>query len=340
MSRVRTKASLTDVAKAANVSVATVSRALWKPNMVSHDLREKVARICKEMDYIPNRIARSLRKDRTETIGLIVPTVANPVYASTIAGVRDVLDEIGHGLFISFCERDPVREYAEVQTLLEHGVDAILSIMPEHVDELYGLLRRSNVPWAFLSPGGPNQPTPHVNFDNVGAMKSAVRYVMEKGHRDIAVLSGPHASTPVIGDRLEAVLSELALHRLSPPPEWVVECDYEPICARAGARRILEAAQRPTAVVCTGDQHAVACIAEAGRMGLSLPRDLSVTGCNDMSIAQLCEPQLTTIRPPYREIGATACRLVLSAQEGRALPERTVLEATFIERGSVAVPGR
>jgi len=340
VTRPTSKAGLVEVARAAKVSVSTVSRAISRPEMVSEELRKRIETICRDMNYMPNRVARSLKMHRTETVGLIVPTVSNPLYAPTIDGVREVLDEVGFGLFVSSCERDPAREYSEVRTMIEHNVDAILSMMPVHLPELYALLDRSRIPYVFMTPGGRDQPVPHVTYDNTGTARLTVRHLLDKGHREIAVLCGPSSSTPVIADRTEAALSELAAHGCTPGAEWVVECEYDPVSARAGARRILESPRRPTAVVCSGDQHAVACIVEAQVMGLSLPRDLSVVGCNDVAIAQLCEPQLTTVRPPYREIGVTACRLVLEAQKGKPPPDRTVLDSVFVERASVAAPSR
>lgn len=334
------KPGLRDVARRAGVSLATASRALSQPDLVSPAVREKVEEACRELRYIPNRVARQLSQDRSDTIGVIVPSIGNPLFAPTVDGVRSALDEHGFGILINSAERDPAREFAQFNTLLEHGVDAVISMMPVHVPQLFDLLRHTGMPTVFLSTGPQVPPFPTVNYDNQGAVAEIVRHVLALGHRRIAVLSGPRGTTPVIAARVDTVLRLLAEAGCAPGPDWLVECDFSPEAARKGARAILSGPERPSAIICTGDQHAVASIAEAQSMGLRVPEELSVTGCNDVAIAQLSNPQLTTMHLPYFELGVVAGRIVLGMLNGEDAPALTLVPHRFMQRASTAQFGK
>lgn len=332
---------LRDVARLANVSLATASRVLSQPEMVSADVRERVENACAELNYIANRTARRLSSLRGETMGLILPAIGNPLFAPTIDGIRSVLDPRGYGLFINSAERDPATEMRQIRTLMEHGVDAVLTMLPVHLPETYALIEQAGLPVVYITVAGEQPPGVSVDYDNSGAMREIVRVVLDAGHREIALLSGPCSTSPVIAERYEAALAALAEAGIAPPPEWQVETAYTVPAMREGARVLLGAARRPTAVICTGDQHAVATIIEAQALGLSVPGDVSVTGCNDVEIAQLCEPMVTTLRLPYHALGATAAQHALDLLDAEvSVPARTILPHQLITRGSVAAPNQ
>lgn len=329
---------LRDVARHAKISLATASRAISQPELVSEAVRARVQQASLELGYIPNRVARRLGSSRAEIIGLIVPSIGNPLFAPAIDGVRNVLDEHGYGMLINSAERDPDRELRQVQTLIEHGVDALLTMLPEHRPELFKLIEQVGLKTVYIETTPQLPPGPSIRYDNAGAMREMVEYVVAAGHRKIAVLSGPRASTPVIAERLQVAQEALQQAGLEPRPKWIVEADYDVPLMRLAARDLLTQAERPTAIVCTGDQHAVSVIVEAQALGINVPGDLSVTGCNDVAIAQLCHPMLTTQRLPYREMGETACRIALDLLHGKTVPECTMLQHSLIVRGSVGRP--
>src|SRR5580700_3469792 len=142
----RGKATVKDVARAAGVSVTTVSRVLNNPDLVVSEKQELVQRALQTLDYIPNQLARSLISRRSRAIGLIVPTISNPVFAPTIAAIERELGGAGYALLINCCERDPAREFAQARTLIERGVDGLLITGSEHVPELPALLARYRMP--------------------------------------------------------------------------------------------------------------------------------------------------------------------------------------------------
>ncbi|MDH2328386.1 LacI family DNA-binding transcriptional regulator [Cereibacter sp. SYSU M97828] len=332
------KPGLRDVARVAKVSLSTASRALAQPGLVSPEVRARIEQVCVELRYIPNRTAKRLSVDRSDTIGVIVPSIANPLFAPAIDGVRTVLDARNFGMLINSAELDPLRELKQVRTFLEHGVDAILTLMPVHDEQLFELLEYSKIPAVFINSARSETTHPFVEHDNFGAMRAMAQKVIDAGHREIAIISGPRSSTPIIFERTTAALETLAGSGVQPSLDWMIECDYDPVPARAAVRALLTSGRVPTALVCTGDQHAAAAVIEAQALGLRVPEDISVTGCNDVPLALLCEPQLTTVRLPYRELGETACRLALEMLEGNTPQRRTLLPYEVIERGSLGRP--
>ena len=331
------KATLKDVARAAGVSVTTVSRVLNNPALVTPDKQSAVLRSLENLDYIPNQLARSLVSRRSQAIGLVVPTISNPVFAPTIAAIERELELAGYALLIHCCERDPAREFKQVRTLIERGVDGLILTGSVHRPELAAFLGRNDV--AYLSqdislrlPLGPS-----IALDNAGAMARAVDYLVELGHRDIAVMSGPTHNTPPIADRFEGAIAELGRRGLRARRDWlIVTEDYESRAVRDGARRLLGQGDRPSAVVCTGDILALGLVAECRARGLAVPDDLSIVGCGDTNMGQFVDPPLTTVSMPFAEMGAAAARSLLSLIGGGRVDDLTVMPFELVIRKSAA----
>lgn len=334
------KTGLRAVAMRAQVSLATASRALAQPDLVSPDVRQRVQEACMALHYIPNRTARRLSQQRSETIGLIVPAIGNPLFAPTIDGVRSILDPRGYGLLINSAERDPAIELHQIRTLIEHGVDAILTMLPVHLPQTFELLEYAGVPAVFIATSGGVPPGIRVDYDNAGAMREMVAHVLAAGHRRVAVLSGPSSISPVVGERLLVACAALAEAGCAPPEGWIVETGYAVSEMRRGARRLLQCPEQPTAIICTGDQHAVATIVEARSLGVAVPEQVSVTGCNGVDLAELCHPDVTTQRLPYRELGEVAGQTALDLLAGIAVATVTTLPHRLISRSSVAAPAK
>jgi len=222
------KATVKDIARIAGVSVSTVSRVLNNPDLVAAEKRAAVLGALRSHDYIPNQHARSLISRRSRAIGLIVPTISNPVFAPTMAAIERELTAAGYALLISCCERDPQREFAQVRTLIERGVDGLLITGSEHLPELPALLARYHVPYVSQDISLDCPMGPSVALDNAGALTTAIDHLHAHGHRRIAVLSGPVHNTPPIRDRLDSAIARIRHHGLAFPDAWrVVTEDYE-----------------------------------------------------------------------------------------------------------------
>ncbi|MBI0535857.1 LacI family transcriptional regulator [Roseomonas sp. KE2513] len=334
-----TKITVREVASAAGVSIATVSRVLNQPALVQQSKREAVERAMVALDYIPNRQARSLMSQRTGSIGLLVPTIANPLFAPVIAAIERVLDAAGYALLIHCTQRDPARQQKQVRHLVERGVDGLILTGTSIAPDLAALLDRTSTPAvvqdALLLPPG----APAVAFDNAAAMAVAVRHVHGQGHRAIALFSGPLHNTPAVAERFAGAERELRALGLHLPAAWrVLAEDYDNTAVRDGAARLLSCAERPTAVACTGDILALGLVAEGHRRGLRVPQDFSVIGCGDTDLGRYVEPPLTTVRMPWERMGEAAVEGLLALIEGRPTAPLTVLPHELIERHSVQPP--
>jgi DNA-binding LacI/PurR family transcriptional regulator len=333
------KVTVKHIARAAGVSVATVSRVLNTPDLVTADKRKAVLEALRSHDYIPNQFARSLISRRSRVIGLIVPTLANPVFAPTIAAIEREVGDMGYALLINFCERDPAREFAQARTLVERGVDGLLITGSEHLPELPILLARCKVPYVSQDISLDRPLGPSVALDNAGALKTAIDYLHSCGHSHIAVFSGPVHNTPPIRDRFDSAVARIRHHGLVLPDEWcVVVEDYRSNSTRSAAQRLLDGAERPTAIALTGDILALGIVAECRARGLDVPRDISIIGCGDTNMGQYVDPPLTTVRMPFEEMGAVAASNLLALIAGQPPADLMVLSHELIVRRSVGPP--
>jgi LacI family transcriptional regulator len=331
------KATVKDVARAAGVSITTVSRVLNNPDLVASDKQDAVHRALASLDYIPNQLARSLISRQSKAIGLVVPTISNPVFAPTIEAIERELDVAGYALLVHCCERDPARELKQVRALIERGVDGLIITGSVHVPELAVLLARNKMPYVSQDISLRHPMGPSIALDNARAMETAIDHLHDMGHRDIAVLSGPTHNTPPVKDRFVGAVTRIRNLRLVLPDEWlVVADDYGSFSVRSAARQLLNSEHAPTAVACTGDILVLGLIAEARAKGLGVPRDISIIGCGDTDMGQYVDPPLTTVHMPFAEMGEVAAQNLLALLAGHPLPSTMVLPHRLIVRQSVA----
>jgi LacI family transcriptional regulator len=336
MSPSRGKATVKDVARAAGVSVTTVSRVLNNPDLVVSEKQELVQRALQTLDYIPNQLARSLISRRSKAIGLVVPTISNPVFAPTIEAIERALDRAGYAVLIHCCERDPEREFRQVRTLIERGVDGVILTGSVHVPELAALLARTKLPYVSQDVAVNLPLGPSIALDNAGALEVAIDYLHEMGHRAIGVLTGPIHNTPPINDRFASAIARIKAHGLTLPDDWlVITDDYRGVSVKAAAARLFALSHRPTAVVCTGDILALGVVSEARAQGLRTPGDLSIIGCGNTDMGHYVDPPLTTVHMPFAEMGEAAVANLLALLDGRAPPPFMVLPARLVVRRSV-----
>jgi LacI family transcriptional regulator len=333
----RGKVTVRDVARAAGVSITTVSRVLNNPDLVASEKQDAVQRALQSLDYIPNQLARSLISRQSKAIGLVVPTISNPVFAPTIEAIERKLDVAGYALLIHCCERDPERELRQVRALIERGADGLIITGSVHVPELAALLARNKMPYVSQDISLHQPMGPSIALDNSRAMETAIDHLHDMGHRDIAVLSGPIHNTPPVKDRFLGAVTRIRNLRLALPDEWlVVAADYGSLSIRLAARQLLNREHVPTAVACTGDILVLGLVAEARAKGLSVPRDLSIVGCGDTDMGQYADPPLTTVHMPFAEMGEAAAQNLLALLAGHPPPATMVMPHRLIVRQSVA----
>lgn len=332
-------ATIRDVARAAQVSVATVSRVFNRPDRVTPALRARVLEAAERLGYLADGAARALASRRSRVIGAIVPTLDNPVFASCIDALQQRLDEHGFALLVASAGYDAAREVREVRLLLERGIDGLMLVGADHPKAVWALLaRRRSVPAVVTWTAAPSAPVPAVGFDNRAAARRLVEHLLELGHRRIAMIAGPTAGNDRAAARVEGVRAGLAAAGITLGPPLLTERPYTVPDGHAAALALLSLPNPPTAIVCGNDHLALGALAGARAMGLDVPRDLSITGFDDLDFAAYAHPPLTTVRVPAAEMGRRAADHLVAAATGAAPPADAVLEAPVMLRASTGRP--
>lgn len=333
----RSDVTLKDIARLAGVSLATASRVVNRTGLVAPEKRRAVEAVLEQANYVPNQAARSLVSRRSMTVGLIVPTLANPLFAPTIGGVEAALQTAGYGVLIACSHRDAETELSHARRMLERGVDGLILTGAHHHADLMPLVTARGVPLVTQDdPDGLDGAT-SLAMPDAAAMAAAIDHLVARGHRTIGLLTGPTGNTRAIAERVRGGLERLRHHGLATGPAMLAETpDYEAATARLATARLLAACPGLTAIACTGDILALGLIMECRARGLSVPGDISVTGCGDTVMAQFVDPALTTIHLPFDDLGSAAARLLLDRLAGKPAPAMRVMGFHLVTRDSVA----
>jgi DNA-binding LacI/PurR family transcriptional regulator len=329
-----------DVAKAAGVSVATVSRALRGVDRVSPRTRDRVLAAATELHYVASPAATSLVSGRTRGVGVITPYFNRWFFATVVSGIEKALREEGYHVLLcdleghTFDTRLPI-----TQNMLWKRADGAIILNVPPVPAERSLLDRLGMP--VVTVGNVQPGWPSVRIDDRAAMALATRYAIELGHRDIGYAgtvpaSITHLQTPF--DRRESFAKVMSDHGLVCPPEWTLECDWTAAGAAAHADRLFSLPRWPTCVIAASDEMAFGVLSAARRHGLDVPGDVSVIGIDDHVHAEIFD--LTTVRQDVESQGRRAGRLMLDALHGRASETVVddVLDVELIVRGSTAAP--
>ena len=298
--------TLDDVAAAAGVSTATVSRCLNSPDKVTSKTRDRVRRAVDLLGYTPNFGARAMAARRTFTIGAIIPTMDNAIFARGLQAFQEQLHDLGFTLLVASNSYRPDREEDQIRSLVARGAEGLLLIGYERDPAIYDFLRRRGIPvlvaWAFR----PDGPVPSIGFDNRKAMKALAERVLSAGHRRIGVISGVVAGNDRASERLKGIEDALIEANLDPRDLTVIETPYEIENGADAFARLLKMSPDCTVVMCGNDVLAVGALNKARELGLDVPKDISVTGFDDIELARIAIPPLTTVHVPHREMGRKA----------------------------------
>jgi LacI family transcriptional regulator len=328
---------LVDVAKLAGVSLGSASRALNNPDSVKPKTRDAVRAAAEQLAYVPDGSARSLALRRSHTIGAVLPTMNNPVYADFVHALQQGLSRQGYSLICSAHEYDQKEEALLVERLLQRGVDGMVLVGTDHDETILAKMQRANVPYIFTWSTDEVVRGECVGFSNRRAMQQLTRHLVDLGHRDIAVLSGELARNERARARLAGIIDVLGLAGFELPPENVIYCPFTIDAGRSGLRQALKSKSRPTALMCTTDLLAAGVLAEAVVLGISVPSELSVTGFDDIAYAQLLTPPLTTVHVPTSELGHRTADAILGEVTGKPV-SLTEMVAPLVLRASTTEP--
>ena len=334
-------AKIADVARLAGVSVATVSRTLARPEVVSEETRTRVLAAVRDTAYSPNISARNLRVRKTMVVLVAVPDIANPFFAEILQGIDDTLSAAGYGLVIANLVGSPEKEARYVDLVCAGQADGVLLLCGHVMRSPHRDLRDAHVTLVAACEYIPGETFPQVCIDNVSAAREAVRHLIELGHTRIAYLSGPQSNI-LERHRLEGYQRALKDAGIDAVDGLILSGDFSFRAGVEAGRKLLALTPeaRPTALFAANDEMAIGLIKTVQAAGLIVPRDLSVVGFDGIPYADYCEPTLSTIVQPRRELGASAAAelIALMTTDMSAARKDIELPATLVLRDSTCPP--
>jgi len=335
----RTVNTIREIASLAGVSTATVSRVINEPERVRADTRERVLGIINDNHFVADRVAGGLKSQRTRTIGLIIPTIANSIYSSSTQAIQRTAQEEGYTVFVGISEFSPDAEAALIHRLIEHRIDGLILTGADRADNVYKKITHNNIPFVLTWQLSRSKKTPSVSFDNYHAARTATQHLLALGHRNIGLICGRTAVNDRAFERRRAFEDIMRSHGLSPRQECICECEFEMSDGRDAMSRILGVSQPPTAVFCANDVQAVGAIAACNDRNLRVPGDISVIGFDDLPIAQCTIPTLTTVQVPAAEMGTRAvAELIAAINENRGVVTRELPTRLVVRNSTRKLP--
>ena len=330
-------ATIKDLARKLNLSVSTVSYALNNgPKPVSPDVRERVLRAAAEMDYRPNRLARSLVTRRTHAVGVVLPTTVPNVMLSqfvqlALNGIVNAAEELGQDVVIlTAYDRTNPQDYIAMAS--DARVDGAIYLAPH-----YDAVLPSGIPMAVVDAAG-TYPAPSFNAHPEASIGELVKHLLALGHSRIAHIRGP-ANTAAGDQRYRAFVAAMAAEGVPLCEDYIVDGDFLRMGGYEDAKHLMGLPTPPTAIVCGNDENALGVYEACSELGLSIPGDLSVSGFDDAPSCVFMRPQLTTIKQPIEAMCSAAFRAVVLQAQGREA-KSAVFTTKLINRGSIDSPRR
>ncbi len=325
-----------DVAQMADVSTATVSRALSRPDRVRPETRDLVQRAVEKLGYVPDAAGRALASGRTRTVGCVIPTLDHAIFARSTHALQNTFALAGYQLLVASHNYDPLQELALVQALQQRGVDALVLVGAQHHKQLWTSLRQWQKPVLLTWACDPRLPS--VGFDNHAIGVLATQHLLDLGHQRIGMISGYTEHNDRAQARAAGLRDTLGKAGLHLRPDAVTEQPLNLSGGRLGLIELLKAKQVPTAIVCGNDLLATGALLEAQRQGIRVPEELSICGIDNHDLASEVSPGVTTINLPTRELGQIAATQVLAAIEGAPIAQQSLLPFQLLIRGTTAKP--
>ena len=330
-------ATMKQVAERAGVSTSTVSHVINNTRKVSADVRERVLAIIAETRYIPSAVARSLKNDRTNTIGMMVPNSSNPYFAELIQGIEDAAFKLSYNIILCNAYDDPRKQAAYLRVLLEKRIDGLILVSSGADADLADQLRTASVPMVLVDREVAGVDADFIESNHEEGGYLATRYLIELGHRDIACVSGPEQLQPS-RDRVAGYCQALQEAGIAFHAAWLLHSDFTSEGGYKAFEHLLGLATPPTAIFAGNDLMAIGGICAAAEAKVRVPQDLSVIGYDDIALASFATPRLTTMAQPKHKMGEMITNLLLARIAGGDTPyKRELLRTTLVERQSTAL---
>lgn len=320
----RKATTLHDVAAAAQVSIATVSRVLNRTGRVSEATAERVRAALAKTRFRPNVIGRMLKTSTTRTVGILVPSLRNPVFADAVAGIEQACAEQAHAVLLTCADYRRELELKAVETLLGHRVAGVVLTVASGGDSpALALLRQERVPFVLMFNPGRRGLDPVVTIDNAAAAEAIVRELIARGHRRIAMLAGRYRASDRSLERRRGYERAMKVSGLASGP--VLEVDFDAVALSGTMAPWFAGSERPSAIFCSTDLIALSAMRGLRELGLTVPRDVAVAGFDGIAFGEWVVPTLATVVQPAVAIGYTACRELIRMTAGGRAAGRTLL---------------
>lgn len=304
------RVTIKDIAREADVSPQTVSRAINDKGEISPQTREQILSIARRLGYRPNSIARSLATRRTQNVGLVVPDVSNPFFAGVARGIEDAAHQANYNVFLCNTDENLERETSAIHSLEAQRVDGLILCSSRLSEQQLAKLADQYQPLVLVNRQIEHAQTGSVVVDDMRGAAEAVRYLLQLGHRRIGLLAGPttsHSSRERTMGYLEAMWACME----EVPVSWQIHCPPQVEGGRLAAHELLLHAPELTALLAYNDLVAVGALRACAELGRAVPSQCAIVGCDDVPLAALVSPALTTVHIPTYNLGRQALGLLL-----------------------------
>ncbi|CAH1544251.1 DNA-binding transcriptional dual regulator RbsR [Vibrio rotiferianus] len=330
-------ATMKDIAKLAGVSTSTVSHVINKTRFVSEEISERVNNAAQELNYYaPSALARSLKVNRTKTIGMLVTTSTNPFFGEVVKGVERSCYHKGYSLILCNTEGDNERMRDSINTLLQKRVDGLILMCSSLEGERIDVFERySDIPVVVMDWGPMLFTSDKIQDNSLRGGYLAAKYLIDCGHKEIGCITGPlikhQAQMRYEGYKRAMIEAELDFNA-----NWIVESDFECEGGYQALKKMVQRGPLPSSIFVSNDMMAMGVINAANELGIKIPDELSIIGYDDIHIAKFMSPSLTTIHQPKYRLGQAAVETLLTKLENYSKEPNVVqLEPTLVERNSV-----
>jgi DNA-binding LacI/PurR family transcriptional regulator len=314
-------ATLVDVARSAGVVPMTASRAINGTGYVSEQVRERVLRVAKKLDYRPNVLARSLKQQRLNTVGVMLPDIANPFSAELVAGIQEVLAEAGYSAFLATAGRSVEKERDSLLAFVDHRLDGIIVATrgTEIGNEIVNEITKQNIPVVTVGHPIEGSAVDCVTADHQKGTYAATTHLIELGHKNIGFI-GVAMEDALNLRRFRGYLAALTEHGLTLHKEYVVGPSHGPAYSTEedgykGMLSLVKLKRRPSAIVARNDFTAIGVLRAAHELGLAVPDEIAVVGFDNIPLSNFAIPPLTTVAQPIVEQGRRAARFLIDRIE-------------------------
>lgn len=335
--------TIKDIAKAAGVSITTVSRALNGYSDVSEKTRSRIKKLAEELSYRPNAQAQSLILKRTKTIGVILSDLkrsgAKDAFPfELLCGINDKAGELNYDIILFSTNPNKQLKKSYSDLCFERNVDgAILQGLKVNDPYLAEIIGQPHFPCVLVDIPVSGERVGHVTTDNLNGARDAVEHLIQLGHRKIGMING-YDEAVVSRERLSGYMLALQQAGIPYDPAYVFDGSFSEEGGAGAMQRLLELDSSITAVFCSSDLMALGALETLRHENIAVPERMSVVGYDDISIVSYCSPKLTTVRQDAYELGVQATQMLIDTLEGRQVKHKVVLSAELITRESTAPP--